>query len=114
MAAALASQVRSGWDGRTCLVGGGCAWVFSGAVAFLMRLDFGRQVLLGTMEAFGLFFAALACIAWLKRDCLEGPLATPWVSLVVVLPAGLIWIGLHLPSITTAMRDAGGSRRTRG
>jgi len=99
---------KFGWHRDTFLIGVGCAWILTGASAFLMRRDFGRQVLLGVMEAFGLLFAVLATATLLKldRDSLLPPVAG-WVWVLGVLIAAGTWAGLRLPRVRATMRHVG-------
>jgi len=105
---ACVALARFGWHRDTFLMGVGCAWILTGASAFLMRRDFGRQVLLGVMEAFGLFFAALATVTLLKLDpySLLPPVAA-WVWVIGVLIAAGTWAGLRLPRVKATMRHMG-------
>ncbi len=107
-------QVRSGWDRSAVLGGVGCSWVFIGALAFAMHHDFGRQILLGTTEAFALFFGTVAAIAWLSPTYFMGPPALQWAALTIVVVAALMWMGLRSVASAPNVEEDRGGRRTSG
>ena len=102
-------------------MGAGCTWVFVGASAFLGRREMGRQILLGTMEAFALFLPAVAAVVGLL-----GWSGVMWAQHVYALPSETIWLAgigtavavcgavtLRSSSVRRTMRQVEGGRRTR-
>jgi hypothetical protein len=113
MAVSVASHLTSGWNFRVLLAEMGCCWVLLGAIAFLTRRDFGRQILLGTVEAFALFFTVASVMAWRRPGYFGGPPALPWVGLVIVCVALLTWMELRRLTSSVDVEEARRRRRTR-
>ena len=99
----LEFQARYGWDRDTSLIAVVYAWVFVGSVAFLMRREAGRRILLGATYALALFSTALVWAAWRNPEVF----GSPWWFAVGIPPCALIWAGLRRPSVRSAMRKGG-------
>ncbi len=119
-AASCGALVMSGWHRDALLICLGSTWVLAGALAFLLRREVGRQILLGTMEAFVLALTAVACLVagsrWTDLASLwhlrHVPAAVAWLALLGATVAGVTWAGLRSASVREAMRGIEGGRRT--
>jgi peptidoglycan/LPS O-acetylase OafA/YrhL len=105
-------QWRYGWDRDTSLMGVVYLWIFAGAVAFLLRREAGRSVLLGATYAFATVAALLLLLTFLDGGALVRPLQ--YMLGVALLTCVAVWAGLRHRSVRAAMRGDAERRRTSG
>jgi hypothetical protein len=100
-------QWTYGWDRDTSLMGIVYLWVFVGAVAFLLRRETGRRILLGATYAFAAVFATLLLLTLGDGGLLGRPLQ--YILGLGLLVCAAIWVGLRLPSVRATMRGMRGA-----